>query len=105
MYDRLANIMTSNGFCYCVNAADCQVLHTSTQYPECTLLETIRSLYDQRFRTTRLLLSSSTTKCSQQLDWPFEPGTLRDGMPTSGENDPKQSCNVLDRIPPFRYRY
>jgi hypothetical protein len=27
LYDRLANVMTSNGFCFCVNALDCQVLN------------------------------------------------------------------------------
>jgi hypothetical protein len=107
VYNRLANVMTSNGFCYCVSAADCQVPHTSTWYPECTLLETIKSLYDQQYRTTQLVfpISSQAARCSKQLDWPFEPGTMRDGMPTSGENDATQPCNVLDRIPPFRYRY
>jgi hypothetical protein len=73
------------------------------------LLETIKSLYDQKLRTTRLLLSSSssssTQKCRQQLDWPFELGTMRDGMPMLGKNDVSQPCNVLERIPPFKYRY
>lgn len=106
LYDRLANVMTSNGFCYCTNAADCQVLHTSQDSKDCTLLETIKSLYDQTQRTARLLLTTGTTNtCKQQLDWPFEPGTMRDGMPTTGINDGTKPCNVLDRIPLFKYMY
>ena len=106
MYPRLANVMTSNGFCYCDSVAACQVPHTASENKDCTLLETIRSLYDQKLRNIRLL---STSTCTQQLDWPFEPGVMRDGMPNTGVNGTanaaQQSCNVLDRLPPFKYRY
>ena len=91
------------------NSAKTQVPHNvaaTSESRECTLLETIKSLYDQKLRTTRLLIpSSSTQKCRQQLDWPFEFGTMRDGMPMLGKNDVSQPCNVLERIPPFKYRY
>ena len=57
LYTRLGDVHTSNGFCYCLNAAQCQVSHSAGN--DCTLLETLKSLYDQKFRTARyhLLLS------------------------------------------------
>lgn len=106
LYPRLANVLTSNGFCYCVDPLDCQVLHSSdaASSSNCSLLETIRSLYDQRYRRIRLLGNSSTV-CKQQLDWPFEPGWMRDGSPNAGRNRDTDACNVLDRLPPFMYAY
>lgn len=103
LYNRLANVMTSNGFCFCVDPKDCQVLHSDAQNADCSLLETIRSLYDQKPRRIRLLQKNAS--CTQQLDWPFEEGWMRDGSPNGGINDPAQPCNVLDRLPPFQYRY
>lgn len=104
LYDRLANVLTSNGFCYCVNPVDCQVLHSDAANADCSLLETIRSLYDQRYRRIRLL-SRGGSSCGQQLDWPFEAGWMRDKSPNGGRNRPSDACNVLDRLPPFRYAY
>lgn len=110
LYNRLANVLTSNGFCYCVDPLDCQVLHSDASNANCSLLETIRSLYDQKYRRIRLLLqrNSSTAAaaaCKQQLDWPFEPGWMRDGSPNAGRNRDTDACNVLDRLPPFMYAY
>lgn len=28
LFNRLANVLTTNGFCYCVDPLDCQILHT-----------------------------------------------------------------------------
>ncbi len=76
-------------------------------------MDTIRSMYDGKYRTTRLLASASDSVCTQQLDWPFVGGVMRDGS-LSGERYsslqvPTETlgctCNVLDRIPPFQYRY
>lgn len=103
LYDRLANVLTSNGFCYCVNPRDCQIDHTDTANANCTLLETIRSLYDQKYRRVRLLHRG--VPCTQQLDWPFEPGWMRDSSPNAGINKAEDACNVLDRLPPFQYAY
>lgn len=105
LYDRLANVLTSNGFCYCVDPTDCQVPHaTASNNNNCTLLETIRSLYDQRYRSITLLQKKNAT-CMQQLDWPFEAGMMRDSSIHAGRNDPNEACNVLNRLPPFQYAY
>jgi hypothetical protein len=111
LYDKLANVITSNGFCYCVDWIDCMVARESTVDKDCTLLETIRSMYDSKFRTIKLLTKNDQV-CTQQLDWPFVGGTMRDGsaspprfsasqVPTETEQN---TCNVLDRLPPFQYR-
>jgi hypothetical protein len=91
---------------------------------ECTLLETISSMYDRRFRTVKLLTQTDPV-CTQQLDWPFIGGKMQDGsvslpryyhsgqpqqqqqqrqeqVPTESETN---TCNVLDRLPVFQYRY
>ena len=104
LFSRLGNVHTSNGFCYCLNPAQCQVLHSSTENKECTLLETIRSLYDQKLRTAKVLTTPEDA-CKDQLDWPFEPGFMRDKSINFGRNDASQQCNVLDRLPLFQYRY
>ncbi len=105
LYPILANIMTSNGFFYCTDIKDCQILHTDNANKECTLLETIRSMYDQKHRPIRILRNPSTSPvCMQQLDWPFEAGFMRDGMPNLGMNDRSKQCSVLERLPPFKYR-
>lgn len=113
LYDKLANILTPNGFCFCVDWQDCQVASSDmSSNRDCTLLETIRSMYDAKFRTTRLLTQNDQV-CTQQLDWPFTGGLMRDmteSVPryTQGQNPTEaatQTCNVLDRLPPFQYRW
>jgi len=114
LYDKLANVVTSNGFCFCVSWKDCQVAsNIATAAKNCTLLETIRSMYDGKYRTTQLLASASDSVCTQQLDWPFVGGLMRDGSLSTARYPSSQvptettsgTCNVLDRIPPFQYRY
>jgi hypothetical protein len=113
LYERLASVHTSNGFCFCVDWEDCQVRSGSSQQSNpCTLLETIRSMYDAKFRTIQLLTKNDRI-CTRQLDWPFVGGTMRDGsrspprygaaqVPTTTN---PETCNVIDRLPPFQYRY
>jgi hypothetical protein len=107
LYNKLANVVTSNGFCFCVSWQDCQVQSSS----ECSLIDTIKSMYDGKYRTTRLLPSVKDKVCTQQLDWPFSGGIMRDGSVSVPRYSAPQvptsdgTCNVLDRIPPFQYRY
>lgn len=69
LYSRLANVHTSNGFCYCLDVEQCQVKHNAGG--ECTLLETLQSLYDQKFRTATVL-TNSTSVCKASLPcFPF----------------------------------
>ena len=98
--ERVAEVFTSNGFCFCKDVGDCSVLHTSGS--PCSLRETIYSLYDQQYRSATNLDGAAT--CAQQLDWPFEAGETRDGMPFDSKNAGDQ-CNVVNRLPAFRYRY
>ena len=108
MYDRLANVLTSNGFCFCVDWQDCQVAGTNGT---CSLLDTVRSMYDGKFRETRLLTRNDRV-CTKQLDWPFFGGRMRDTMVSPGRysagqtstEDDTDTCNVFDRLPPFQYR-
>lgn len=112
LYDTLANIITSNGFCFCVNWLDCQIASSSPVNRDCTLLETVRSMYDGKFRTVNLLTVNDPV-CTRQLDWPFAGGVMRDLMMSPSRYSSQQvptdaatgACNVLDRLPPFQYRY
>jgi hypothetical protein len=115
LYDKLANVVTSNGFCYCVRGSDCQIdggTEPDAGRRECSLLETIRSMYDGRFRQVRHLTGASTPACAQQLDWPFVGGWMRDLSQAPARYTEAQArsatdegtCNVLDRLPPFQYR-
>ena len=88
LYDKLANVVTSNGFCYCVSWWDCQVASTDAVNKDCGLLETIRSMYDGKFRTARQLANKQDAVCMQQLDWPFVGGEMRDGMASAPRSVP-----------------
>jgi hypothetical protein len=72
-------------------------------------------MYDRKFRTSTLLTGNDNV-CTRQLDWPFVGGDMRDGSVSNPRynngagiqlpTDPaKGTCNVLDRLPPFQYRY
>lgn len=112
LYNKLADVSTSKGFCYCVDWEDCQVQSvSSTGTSSCSLIKTMRSMYDAKWRTTALLTQNNNV-CTQQLDWPFVGGMMRNGFvayqrygaaqqPTETA---KGTCNVLDRLPPFQYR-
>lgn len=104
LFSRLGNVHTSNGFCFCLEPEQCRLPHSSANATQCTLLETIRSLYDQRLRVAKVLTSAQDV-CKDQLDWPFEQGTMRDKAFYAGRNNASRECNVLDRLPLFQYRY
>jgi hypothetical protein len=105
--NRVGNMYTSNGFCTCTIADSCKTLNSTTL---CGVVDTIKSLYDQNLRDL-LIVQQVRTSCQAQLDWPYEAGTLRDGTvvharDTSGRYiDSQSSCDVMDRLPPFRYVY
>jgi hypothetical protein len=90
---RLATVYTSNGFCFCATPADCQILLNDSTHP-CGLQQTIKSLYDQQWRS---ITNLDTSVCQDQLDWPFEGGTTRDGYTMKSRNDQSAQCNVLPR--------
>ena len=100
--ENLRTVYTSNGFCFCNTFAECQKKESAGT--DCTLRDTIKSLYDQEYRRVELLLSD-TNICTKQLDWPFTKGITRDGMEVPARHQDKQDCNVIDRLPPFLYAY
>ena len=59
LYGKLADVDTSNGFCFCVDSVDCMVEGSAG---ECTLLDTIRSMYDGRFRAAKLLTQNDQVR-------------------------------------------
>jgi hypothetical protein len=97
---RVANVVTTNGFCFCADVENCSVL-LSDHTDVCSLAQTIQSLYDGQYRDSKIHTASP---CNSQLDWPYEGGTMRDGS-TSTDRNTNEECNVLDRLPPFKYKY
>ena len=59
---------------------------------------TAASLWDATYR----LSYTAQTTCTQQLDWPYTGGVMRDG---SWLQPNITACPALDRLPPFRWRY
>jgi hypothetical protein len=105
---RMPVIYTSNGFCFCVQQA------TACSQPDgsvCGFTQTVRSLYDQTWRKSTTLTAGTADPCVDQLDWPYEGGTMRDGtvMANRKKDDSRNShpvdCDITDRLPPFWYRY
>ena len=68
LYGKLADVDTSNGFCFCVDSEDCRVSGT---VGECTLLDTIRSMYDGKFRTAKLLTQNDQVCCCIMMHMVF----------------------------------
>jgi hypothetical protein len=71
-------------------------------------------MYNGNFRTARQLSSRQDAVCTQQLDWPFAGGEMRDGMASALRYDGQiqvpteavdNTCNVMDQLPPFQYWY
>ena len=89
----LGAYQTRNGFCVCPVGATCSI-----NTGPCSVSETIKSLYDYAYRPAQVL----QTPCTLQMDWPYLGGTLRDD---SFLQPSTSTCHVLDRIPPFQYRY
>jgi hypothetical protein len=87
---------TSNGFCACddpsVCAARCQDDETALT---------------GGWVASSVVTPTSQKQCTEQLDWPYAGGSLRDG-PASAFG-PRWTtlvpCGVWDRLPTFRYRY
>jgi hypothetical protein len=112
--NRMPNIYTSNGFCFCVsNPSKCTVMggqdgKQDTQ--QCSIEDTIKSLYDNVLRKSHTL-TASTSQCIDQIDWPYEGGKMRDGTVmgarrADGTQYPTPDvCDITDRLPPFWYRY
>ena len=113
---------TTNGFCFCpvgpgISSAHCMIQISDKNTSNCSLWNTIQTLKGSRWAWSHTFKPYTKTnvpsECSLQLDWPFFPGTLRDGSTTSGSNawterasDPRnQQCHVLDRMPEFKYTY
>lgn len=79
---------TSNGFCSCMS-------------PPCTLCA-----LDTASLTGEWTFSSVLgTSCSEQLDWPYAGGKLRDGAELTQRWSTLTPCGILDRLPRFQYRY
>ena len=45
------------------------------------------------------------SSCSEQLDWPFAGGKLRDGSSYNQRWTTVTPCGIMDRLPIFRYMY
>lgn len=90
---RLATVYTSNGFCFCTTPANCQIQMKDKTHL-CGLQQTVNSLHDQQWRS---ITNLDTGKCEDQLDWPFENGTTRDGYTMKSRNSQSAKCNVLPR--------
>lgn len=109
--DDLAQIHTSNGFCFCQDPAACQIPKgewgaSSGRRGVCGLTSTIDSVAGGAEKEA---VSLDGASCGQQLDWPFVHGELRDGMQASSRHAPRLAgeglCNTLDRLPQFRHSY
>ena len=81
---------TLNGFCACRTPAAC--------------LASCATDLDALMGGWRLSSVADPSPCAQQVDWPYAGGTLRDGS-TVPERYAPPSCGLLDRLPPFKYRY
>jgi hypothetical protein len=75
----------------------------------CSLVEVAKSMFDKQWRDVQMLRPAGTPPCRMQLDWPHEGATMRDGTVGRDKNTidypSGATCNVFDRLPPFRYRY
>ena len=116
---------TANGFCFCpvstgVAPGLCSVLTSNLQH-NCSLYKTVRAMRGKEWgwshTFTPMSPQNEPSPCTMQLDWPFAPGTLRDGgtIDTStpgsaayrawqnASDTGAQRCHVLDRTQPFAY--
>lgn len=77
---------TVNGFCACM------VLPCSCPSDEGALTGTWQTA------------TAAASGCSNQIDWPYPGGTLRDNS-IYASNLGSTMCGILDRLPQFKYRY
>lgn len=98
---RLPVLHTSNGFCMCVGKSqNCDIDGGKNL---CSLIDTVNSLKDQIWRPSMTIYGLESI-CDEQLDWPYEGGTMRDGS-SKKSNNYKEYCDVSRRLPGFQYRY
>jgi len=101
-----ADIKTSNGFCFCESLQDCRSPVSSDD--RCGFQESVRALVQSLELSSHVAKGGSTGGCNEQLDWPYTLGQLRDGSWIAGSESvgaATTSCNLLDRIHDFQYRY
>jgi len=86
----LGRYSTYNGFCACMS-------------PPCTGCTADTDALMGTWTLSSVL--PQTPKCTEQLDWPYAGGTLRDGSTLNQRWSTTVPCGVLDRLPVFQYRY
>ena len=86
----LGRYSTFNGFCACLN-------------PPCVGCSTDTGALTGIWTQSTTLQQGQ--QCSEQLDWPYAGGKLRDGSSINQRWTLSTSCGVLDRLPTFQYRY
>lgn len=89
----LGTYQTRNGFCLCPTGNTCKPASGP-----CSVSDTTASLSDFVYRPAQVL----QTPCTLQTDWPYTGGVMRDESYLVPKT---QTCHVLDRIPPFLYRF
>ena len=101
---------TSNGFCFCNAQDSCQLPITSSE--ACGMTQSFDALRRNVWQTSSVQKGQSTAVCTEQLDWPYTGGTLRDGSEmqkqakdAAGGTLRTSECNLLDRIHDFEYMY
>ena len=83
----LGAYLTSNGFCAC------------TTMP-CSSCQSDEDALTGNWQNA----TAASAGCTNQIDWPYPPGKLRDGS-NYPSNMGGSSCGILDRLPMFKYRY
>ena len=81
--------VTSNGFCACATV------------PCTSCPSDLSALYGQWMNSSIVQQAS----CTEQLDWPYAGGKLRDGATFNQRWATKTPCGIMDRLPVFQYRY
>ena len=124
--DRVGRYKTPNGACYCpvvegVGSYQCAWrLRNDASHP-CSLQTTVRAVLARNasewfssYVFVPRTAGNVIKPCTMQLDWPFVGGPMRDGARSFGldtsrwgnASEPEaMRCHVLDRLPPFMYRY
>jgi hypothetical protein len=78
---------TSNGFCACAS-------------PPCKTCKSDEDALSGIWQTA----TAAPSGCVNQVDWPYPGGELRDAS-QYGNTLGASTCGILDRLPPFKYRY
>jgi len=106
---------TVNGFCFCPVLPDgtpqvqCKIPIASQG--TCSLHETIQTLKGKEGNWYKSHVFSPIDRegyeqtCSDFVDWPHTLNSLRDHSLPLGYTDTPKRCHMLERLPPFWYRY